>query len=92
MDYIKETIYIIGAVCGIYSVAYMYATEDIRCQMWAVACSALIAYLAYRACKFILQRKNAEMNRVCESKKRLEQRLLGDRRLSSGYDPDEHIF
>lgn len=89
---LKEFIYIVGALCGIYSTIYILTKDDWQCQMWALLGAGLASYIGYKVCKFIWKRKDDELKDMAKRKKELENELLGQDRLSSGYEPNEHFL
>lgn len=89
--FLKETIYFIGAICSIYAVTYLFVSEKTKCQLWVALSMIVVVYIAYRACKIVTKRKNAEIKKIATRKKELETAVLGDERLSSKYNPDDHL-
>jgi|GEM_PF-6182893 len=88
---LKEFLYVVAAICGIYSTFYVLTAEDWKCQMWALLGAALATYIGYKAHKIIMRRKNKELSKMAVRSKALEEMVLGKNRLSSGYDPDKHL-
>lgn len=83
--------YIIGTLCSIYAVIYLFIHDDRKCQLWAGFTAIIVIYLARKICIAIVKRKNIEINEIAKRKERLEIQVLGDKRLSSNYDPDDHV-
>lgn len=88
----REILYVIGSLCSIYAVVYLFNQEELGCKLWAVLSAVVVGYLASLVIKLLMKKKNKELKKMAERKKELEISLLGDQRLSSGYDPDRHIF
>lgn len=88
MLFFRELLYIIGAIASIAALAHLYLEEDDKCLLLVGTCGILIAYIGYVTLKWVLRRKNAEINEMAKRKKALEIIVLGSDRISSGYDPD----
>jgi len=57
--------------------------------MWALLGASLASYVGYKVSKFIIRRKNKELQDMAKRKGELELEVLGKNRLSSGYEPDD---
>jgi hypothetical protein len=88
---LKEMMYVIGAFCSMYAIAYPYINEDWQCKAWGGFGAFLASYIAYKISKAIFKRKNLELKDMAGRKKELEIALFGENRLSSGYEPDDHV-
>lgn len=88
---LKEFLYIFAAICGVYSTLYMLFNDDWQCRFWAIFGAALTSWVAYKIHRLVIRSKNKELKNMAARTKELEIAILGDERLSSGYEPDKHI-
>lgn len=61
------------------------------CKAWGGVGAIIASIICYNMSKCIFKRKNKELKDMAARKAALEKIILGDKRLESGYEPDEHV-
>lgn len=88
---IKEGLYVIASIASIYSLGYIYFNDDWMCKAWGGIGAVIASVISYNISKWIFRRKNKELKDMAARKAELETMVLGDKRLESGYEPDNYV-
>ncbi len=88
---IKEGLYVIASLASLYSLGYIFLNENWMCKAWAGVGAATASLICYAISKRIFKKKNQELKDMAMRKAKLEAVVLGDKRLESGYNPDDYV-
>ena len=88
---LREFFSMLATICTIFVTGYMFVNEDWQCKAWAFLGAVLAVWISWTISKKIFKKKNKEIKDLSARKEELEIVVLGKKRLTSGYEPNQHV-